>query len=184
MKNLGDKIRLLRKQRRLTLAGVSEKTGIDVATLSRIENGKMIGTIKSHMLIAKALDIHLPDLYETALEAEDATLKRHLSQPAAVLSQTDGSVAELLVTGSPAKKMASLRLKLKPASKSAPEEFPLGTERFLYVLKGKIDAVIKDEVNPVGQGESLYFNGSLRHYFANPLKTPSIALIVTTQPAV
>ena len=36
MKGLGDRIRELRKTRRLTLVQVADKTGIDQATLSRI----------------------------------------------------------------------------------------------------------------------------------------------------
>ena len=63
LKNLGQRIRTLRKEKGLTLVEISEKTGIAQATLSRIETGTMIGTVESHEKIAETLGIGLSELY-------------------------------------------------------------------------------------------------------------------------
>lgn len=180
MKHLGQNIRSLRESRKLTLKQVSSNTGIDVATLSRIENGKMTGTIQSHMSIAKVLGVRLPDLYEKAIEGERKPATANLS---GIFSHSGGSLSELLTSGVLQKRMMPVRLRLRAKAKTVTEELPLGTDRFTYVLSGKVDLVIKNVSHPLSEGESLYFNASLPHYFSNLTKTPSTCLIVTT-PAV
>src|SRR5690242_11715508 len=63
LKNLGKRIRDLRKEKGLTLVEISQKTGVAQATLSRIETGTMIGTVESHEKIAEVLGIGLAELY-------------------------------------------------------------------------------------------------------------------------
>jgi transcriptional regulator with XRE-family HTH domain len=52
MQGLGKRIKELRKSKKMTLVEIAKKTGIDQATLSRMENGKMTGTLDSHMRLA------------------------------------------------------------------------------------------------------------------------------------
>jgi len=60
----GDTIKKLRKEKKLTLTDVSEQSGIQLATLSRIENNKMTGSVKSHVKIAKTLGLRPSQLFE------------------------------------------------------------------------------------------------------------------------
>src|SRR3989338_3880805 len=100
MKGLGQRIRHLRKARKLTLVEIAKKTGIDQATLSRIENGVMIGTLNSHMRIATALGIPLPDLYENVLEKIHEAKERVAKEKLETFSHSTAAVAELLTTRS------------------------------------------------------------------------------------
>ena len=68
---LGHKIRAFRKERNWSLEQLSAKSGVALATLSRIENSKGLGTFRTHQRIAEALALPLPDLYRD-LEAPDA----------------------------------------------------------------------------------------------------------------
>jgi len=183
MKNLGQNIKSLRKQKGKTLLQVSKETGIDMATLSRIENGRMTGTIQSHMVIARSLEVHLPDLYEKAFTSDDPSDGKKEKAATGVFSHSGGSVSELLTTHLLQKKMMPVRLKLKGSSATAKEQLPLGTERFVYVLSGKVEVTIKNAPNIISETETLYFNASLPHSFKNKLKTPSSCLILTTPAA-
>lgn len=62
--NIGQTIKKLRKERKLKLSDISKKSGIQLATLSRIENNKMTGSIKNHSGVAKALGFKLSRLFE------------------------------------------------------------------------------------------------------------------------
>ncbi len=62
LKGLGERIRHLRLERRLTPIQVRDKTGIDQATLSRIENESMIGTVDSHLRLARVLGVDIAEL--------------------------------------------------------------------------------------------------------------------------
>ena len=57
-------IHKIRKEKKMTLLELSTASGVALATLSRMENGKMTGTLESHMNICKALGVSLPDLYK------------------------------------------------------------------------------------------------------------------------
>jgi len=62
--NIGEKIHKLRKEKNMTLLELSEKSGVALATLSRMENGRMTGTVESHVNICKALDVSIADIYK------------------------------------------------------------------------------------------------------------------------
>src|SRR5688572_12325483 len=115
MKGLGERIKLLRKGRGLTLVEIAKKTGIDQATLSRIENGRMTGTLDSHTRIAGALGLGLPDLYQDVLnkaaEAKDDKVRKKVE----TFSHSSGAVAELLTSAILQKKMMPVLMRIKPA---------------------------------------------------------------------
>ena len=180
MKGLGERIRQLRKSRRLTLVGVSKKTGIDQATLSRIENGVMTGTIDSHMRIAETLGIGLPALYEDVIGKINEAKEKAVKQKVETFSHSSGAVAELLTTAILQKKMMPILLKLKPGGRTAPEEFSPVSERFVYVIKGSVEVSLDKNKKILKTGENIYFDASVPHSFSNPAKSESWVLSIMT----
>lgn len=180
MKGLGQRIRLLRKARKLTLVEIAQKTGIDQATLSRIENGVMVGTLNSHMRIADALAVNLPELYENVLEKINEAKEKVAKEKVETFSHSTGAVAELLTTGILQKKMMPVLLKMKPKGRTENEEYPAPTERFVYSLKGSIEINFGKERRKLSAGESFYFNASFPHHFRNVGKSESWVLSVLT----
>ena len=180
MKGLGQRIKSLRKSRKLTLVEVAKETGIDQATLSRIENGVMIGTLNSHMKIAQALGLNLPDLYVDVLnkigEAKDKLVRQKLE----TFSHSSGAVAELLTSNILQKKMMPIALKIKPKGLTETEEYAPGAERFIYVVKGSVVAVIGKDEKRLSPGENLYFNAAAPHHFQNVTKSDCQILSVLT----
>lgn len=61
---IGEKIHQLRKKNKISLVELSKLSGVQIATISRIENKKMVGTLESHMNISKALGIDVTELYQ------------------------------------------------------------------------------------------------------------------------
>ena len=55
----------MRKYRRMTLVGLAEKSGISKTTLNSIENEKVWPTILQLEQIAKALHVHINDLFDS-----------------------------------------------------------------------------------------------------------------------
>lgn len=180
MKGLGQRIQTLRKERRLTLIEVAKRTGIDQATLSRIENGKMTGTLESHMRIAEALGLHLTELYKGVIDKIEEKKEKEVRRKLETFSHSSGAVAELLTTGVLQKKMMPLILKLKGGGYTETEEFAAGTERFVYSLKGEVEINLTDEKRSLKAGECLYFNAATPHHFRNLLKSESWCLLVIT----
>ena len=180
MEGLGDRIRVLRKERRLTLVEVARRTGIDQATLSRIETGVMTGTLNSHMKIAGVLGIPLPRLYEKVVNRGLEEKERRFREKLGSFSHSSGAVAELLTTSILQKKMLPILLKLQAHGRTEVEEFSAGAERFVYVIRGRVETHIGAERRTLAAGEGLYFEASKPHHFRNTLKTESWCLSVVT----
>ena len=75
---LGSTIRRLRVERSLTLVELSDETGIQLATLSRMENNKMVGTLDAFNAIAEAFRMKLSELIRECEKDQLEAFEEHL----------------------------------------------------------------------------------------------------------
>jgi len=162
--NIGARLRELRKSRQLTLVELSKKSGVALATLSRIETGKRPGTLKVHFMIAKAFDMSLPEFY-SAMEKPLPTEKREGYTDFFVHNDAASSV--ILTKNIVSKRMLPVLIKLSSKGKTPQEQQHPGSEKFLYVLKGRVEAVVGKEKHILKKGATLYFDASQPHYITN-----------------
>ena len=177
---IGQKIRELRKARKLTLVELSEKSGVQLATLSRMENKKMVGTIESHMHIAKALGIDLTELYaelKNPKEKPEVETPKSLSD---VFTHSDKSSYEILTKNIFNKKMMPILLRLEPGGKTNAEQNDFGAEKFIFVLEGSIEVTVGGEKFKLQKYNTFYFDASAPHAYTNTGKTSARALVVAT----
>lgn len=180
LKNLGQKIRALRKEKGLTLVEISEKTGIAQATLSRIETGTMIGTVESHEKIAETLGVGLPELY-SGVDGRYEQVS-HLTKEAdrKVSHHGKNTQIELLTSESSKKKITPLLITLQSESQTQKEHQERGVEKFIYVLEGEIKACVDKEEYILKTGETLYFDASLAHQYINEKQKPAKILLAVS----
>ncbi len=164
---IGENIRKLRKEKGLTLIELSSKSGVALATLSRIENNKMTGTLESHLAICKALDTGLPQLYHHLSSTASRPEVTTESSRTDVFVHDTRSVSEMLTPKVLDKKMMPLMIKLEPEGATHKEESKKGVEKFMYVLEGRVDAVVGATTYNLNKGDTLYFDSSIEHYFKN-----------------
>jgi transcriptional regulator with XRE-family HTH domain len=180
---VGNSLQRLRKEKNVTLDELSKKSGVALATLSRIENNKMTGTIDSHNRICKALGVSLADLYRE-LEDVSKTIESVTRE-----NRTEHFVHakkaryELLVTKTMDKKLMPLMMILQAGGTTQKEKNKVGVEKFIYVLKGAFSAHVGEQVFDLKHGDSLYFDASLPHHFENTSETEAEAVCVISPPA-
>lgn len=180
--HVGEIIHRLRKERKMTLLELSRKSGVALATLSRIENGRMTGTLESHMNICKALEITLPDFYK------DLDVSKKMLEVQTKETRTDVFVhdrratSEMLASNILTKKMMPVIIKIHKGGSTHKEETKGGIEKFIYVLDGKIEANIGEQKYNMGKGDTLYFESSLPHYFKNTGIGEARLISVTSPP--
>lgn len=181
---IGERIRTLRKQRGFSLEQVSAKSGVALATLSRIENGKGPGTFRTHRKIADAFGLSLTDFYRDIQpqEQEASVLAAHSDEAESFTYDAKAS-AIFLARQVSGKQMLPQMIILQSGGRTALEEYPLGTERWVFGLLGKISVHVGEKSYPLSSGETLYFKASLPHQFENEGPAES-KLISVTSPAV
>lgn len=178
---LGKKLKSFRKERKMTLKELSEKSGVQIATLSRMENDSMTGTLDSHANICKTLGISLADFYRE-IESAHKTLSVRSGEESKSFIRPPKAAVEMLTTRLADKKMMPLLIKIRKGGDSGREKNKVGTEKFIYVLEGKIRAKIGTDEYRLSKGDSIYFDPSLPHVFFNGGKNEARLLAVLSPP--
>ena len=186
MLELGEVIRSLRQAKGLTLAAMAHRTGIDQATLSRIETGKMTGTVESHREIAHAMGLRLAELYAGLDDAEHARQLVSVQakpEPSQVTTYAPGKAsAQVLTTHVAQKKMLPTLITLEPRGHTPMEHCAPGSERFLYALEGELTVKIREERHTLKPRHTMYFDAQLPHQLLNTSSRPARCLSVLSPP--
>ena len=184
-KNVGARLRVLRKAQKVTLVELAKTSGVDASIISRIETGKMSGTLESHIKLATALGLKLTDLYHGIEEAraKEAVTLQPPSQHKDVYVHPAGKFAISMLTADVMrKKLMPVLVTIEPGGTTHKEEAKVGTEKFLYVLEGSVEATVGEEAHLLKKGSSLYLDASIPHSLKNLGRSVARCLAVVTPP--
>lgn len=185
VRHIGARLRFLRKSQRVTLMELAKGSGVDAATISRIETGKMSGTLECHLRLATALGAKVTDLYagiEEARVKDAATVQGPGQRKDVYVHQAGKSSMALLTTDIMKKKLMPALITINPGGSTQQEEAKVGTEKFLYVLDGTLEATIGETRHELRRGSSLYFDASVPHSLKNTGRAAAKCLSVVTPP--
>ena len=169
----------LRKLRKMSLTDLSRDSGVQIATLSRMENNKMTGTLNSHFRIAKTLGIDITELYRDLQDNNVQPVEPE--EKLEVFSAPDGKVScEILARKVSAKKMLPALLRIAGKTSTPLEQGQPAAEKFIFVLSGTVVVHVRSQAIKLTANSSLYLNASFPHSMQNPLSVPAKVLSVTT----
>ena len=164
---IGVRIRNLRRQKKVTLIELSKITGVAQATLSRMETGLMLGTVKSHQKIAEALGISLGQLYGGIDARYEKTRHLAAAEHRKICTKTDQMKCELLTQEASKKKMTPLLITLAAHGRSVVEQLDRGVEKFLFILEGTVTARLEETDYTLNVYDTLYFDAAIPHQLIN-----------------
>jgi len=185
-KSVGDRLRTIRKTQKVTLVELSKASGVDAATISRIETGQMTGTLESHMKLCRALGVKVTQLYagiEEAQAAEIISAQPPTAHTEVYVHEAGKSAMTMLTSDVLKKKLMPVLITIEPGGSTHKEETRVGTEKFLFVLEGVIEARLGEDAHELKKGSTLYFDASTPHTLHNPGRKVARCLAVTTPPA-
>lgn len=178
---IGNNLHQLRELKKIRLTELSKISRVQIATLSRIENNQMTGTLESHIAIAEALGVNLEALYKDALTPtlpkSDMTTQPELIKP---LIHNDKAYSEILVKDAYLKKMLPVVIKIDAGGKTSIEKGAFGAERLIYVLSGGVKLVIGETKIHLKKDTAFYFDAVMDHYIINTHNKPSKVLCVSS----
>ena len=190
----GAVVKALREQRRWTLADVSERTGLSVSTLSKVENGKMSLTYDKLYRISKGLDIDIGQLFAggSAPNGAAAPAARGFSGRRSVSRQGEGSVIDTPNYGHvyPATDLLNKQMVPifgQPKARTLDEFGELlrhSGEEFSVVLEGAVMFHTELYAPALLQaGDSVYFDSSMGHAYLRVGDGPCRVLTVCSDAA-
>jgi len=93
-----------------------------------------------------------------------------------------GAKIAMLTTDILKKKLMPVLITIEPGGSTHKEEAKVGTEKFLYVLDGTLEAKVGEAVHELRRGSSLYLDASIPHSLRNTGKGTAKCLSVVTPP--
>ena len=166
---VGARLRSLRTERRLTLAGVSASTGISVSTLSRLESGRRRATLELLMPLARIYAVTIDELVDAPATGDPRVHMRPLRRHGATiipLTQQAGGIGAY---------------KYILPGKSVPSQPQLKTHEgyeWLYVLGGRLRLLLGEHDLVLGEGEAAEFDTRTPHAILNADEHPVELLVL------
>ncbi|WP_147181722.1 MULTISPECIES: helix-turn-helix domain-containing protein [Alphaproteobacteria] len=161
---LGGRIRLRRKVKRLTLAQVAEAAGISTAQLSQIERGNAMPSVDKLVLLCQAIDMPVSWLFDGADHTGPASTESRLIVRKAkrrhIVFQKNGMEKDMLTPDS-MPQIQMMRLVLSPDGTTGdmPYNEKEGAKCGL-LLRGSISLEIDGEVYRLYAGDSFAFSAT------------------------
>ena len=132
------------------------------------------------MNIAKALEIDITQLYAGMVQKEDKVALRTSRSETDVFVHSEKSSYEILTSKILSKKMMPILLKIEPDGSTNKEKNQVGTEKFIFILEGKIEITIDNDSYILSKSNTLYFDASSEYKFTNIGKNAAKILCVST----
>jgi transcriptional regulator with XRE-family HTH domain len=181
MTEISEKLRALRKSRKMTLKQVADRAGCTGAYISQLEKGRANPSIATLKRIASVFNVKVVDFFTDNGEEEDDVLVRK-DQRSAMDFNMGHAVIESLVKATENKRMLALYNRIKPGGGSNGEYSHEG-EEFGIVLAGELELTVGERIYYVKEGDSFYFMSTKLHGFHNRGPQDAIVIWVTCPPS-
>ncbi|MBP2325504.1 transcriptional regulator with XRE-family HTH domain [Kibdelosporangium banguiense] len=159
--DVGPRLKRVRSERGVTLADLSEITGISKSTLSRLESGQRKPSLELLLPIAQAHQVPLDELVG-APEVGDPRVRIAPRQ----FKQRDGrTITVLPLTRHPGTLQAFKMI--IPGTRCEPEQMTHEGFEWLYVLSGRLRMLLADKDVVLSVGEAAEFDTRLPHWFGS-----------------
>jgi quercetin dioxygenase-like cupin family protein len=164
--DMGSRIRKARESRGLSLFDIYLRTDINVDLLSQIEEGKVIPPLGAVIKLAKALDLKM-GYFISGREAKPYTIVRRDDRK--VTSRYDSKKEERygyeyqsLAPHKTDRHMEPFLVTLK-ASETEEERSAHDGQEFIFVLEGKMEVRLGEDIHILEPGDSIYYDSTVPH---------------------
>lgn len=164
-RRVADVLKVLRRDRHLSLDDLASRSGVSRAALSQIEGARTNPTLAVLWKIAVGLDVPFHDL----LGGNDQQGVRVLrSGDAPPLRSGDGRMeSRLLSPGGASADVEVYDLRFQPKSVHRSDPHSKGTTETLVVLTGSLRLIVDGSEHELSIGDSVFFRADVPHTYEN-----------------
>jgi transcriptional regulator with XRE-family HTH domain len=173
--NVGSRLRELRTKRGISIRGLAEKSGLNVNTLSMIENSKTSPSVSTLQQIAAALEVPIAAFFEMNKPLQRIVYQQSGERPTASFAY--GTLADL-GAGFSRPGLEPFMVTLEPQADSGDTPIVHTGLEFVFCLDGKIGYEVEGQSFLLNPGDSLLFEAFLPHRWRNAGESPSHSLLL------
>jgi len=167
--NLGQKIRRLRQEERLTLQDLSDLSGLSKPLLSQIENDQVTPPIATLLKIAKGLKVGIHYFFEEQEDRRKVVLMRggelKSSRRRSGNDSPQSYLYHSLAPGMRHKSMEPFLVEFDTGEWDDSLLYSHEGEEFIYLLEGELEFHFGAEIMILKPGDSIYYFSSEPHGF-------------------
>ncbi|MEZ2148157.1 XRE family transcriptional regulator [Bradyrhizobium sp. DN5] len=181
---IGAIVQRLRKQFKLTLNDLAQKSGLSISAVSKIENDQVSPTYETIVRLAIGLEVDVTELFGGTSDKAGATGRLVVTRGGeGILQKTPHYEYEMLGAELASKQFTPLLTRVRAHSIkefSKIEGHP--GEEFFYVLSGEV-LLYTEHYAPVrlSPGDSSYFDSSMGHALVSVSGTDAMILWIATR---
>ena len=173
--DVGRRLRELRVTRGFSMRALAEQSGLNVNTLSLIENRRTSPSVSTLQQLAQALQVPISAFFETEHGDRLVVYQKVGNRPRAAFKH--GSIEDL-GTGMPRFGAEPFIITLDPNADSGKTPIVHTGREFVYCLEGHIAYTVDTETYQLKPGDSLLFEAYLPHHWKNMDAIPSRNLLL------
>ncbi len=179
-KEIGEKLKKLRREKKLTLKQLAALAGCTDAALSKIERGEVTPTISLLKKAVNVLGVTLSEFLSNDEHEEDSIVIRK-EERVRIDFHDEKIISHQLVRNLKNKKLQPLYEIIKPGGGSGGVYTHQG-EEFGIVLEGELEITVDDETYIIREGDSFWYRSTRPHGFRNNSDRDVKVLWVITPP--
>lgn len=178
-RELGQRMREVRRKKKMTLRDAAVAAGVSESFLSQVERGLANPSVASLRRIADAMREPVASFFVG--EPQSGMLvrageRRRLVHPT-------GTLEDYLLTPATARSLQIIYCVVGPGEGSGPEPYShVADEECVVVLSGQLEVGLRTEKYTLGSGDALLFDPKEPHTFHNPGTEQATTLWVQTPP--
>lgn len=165
-KDIGNKIKELRLNKKMTLRELSENTGLSIGFLSQLERGLTSIATDSLMRIAESLDVDLNYFFISPKKKNKIVLRNYEKE----VFKVDSSkfINYNLTTNLSDKNILPRLVELLPNNSDENlNQYRHEGEEFIFVLEGILTLYVDNEQYELYPGDTAHYNSQVMHNYAN-----------------
>jgi transcriptional regulator with XRE-family HTH domain len=164
---VGEKIKVLREQKGLSLKDVADQTGFSTALISQMENHLISPSLGTLIKLAKALEVKVGDFFGETHEEPFAIVRKDerktISRFASKEGVKYGYGYESLGFEKKNRHMEPFIVTLEPATIKTSKTSTHEGEEFIYVLEGEMEVIFGDHRDVLYPGDCIYYDSTIPH---------------------
>lgn len=173
--SIGGKISAARKDKDVSLDFLANETGFSIQFLKEVESGSKMPSVGTILQISRALDIDSAVL----LKEQESHLTNRIS---ASTKRTENYAYKTLTSGGEKKYLKAFQVTIDARKEHSGVGYQHEGEEFVYVLQGKIELWVGENLNVLENGDSLHFNSGIKHKMKNLSDNDALLLVVLYAP--
>ncbi len=171
---VGQRIREIREDQRLSLRAVADRSGLSVNAISLIERGTNSPTVSSLMRLATALEVPITTFFQETSDETTVFVKHNQGRN----YHGEGLTIESLGTGLRDQQLEAFAVTVAPGRGNTEDPISHQGEEFIRCLEGRIEYCVGGDVYEMDPGDSLLFEASQPHCFRNRTANEAVFLII------